>query len=225
MEPGEALSRSALFAELPSNVLERARAAFKRIEYTRGAHIWLEGDDAHSLYILVSGQVRVYRVSAEGEEVIAGVFVEGDHFGEFGLFADALRITSAQATQPTICLTIAREPLLELLERSPLLMRRVLGSLSRTSREQLEGFTAVALRDIRGRIAQKLLELAERHAEPAGEGIRITMRLSQTDLARMIAASRANVNRALATLDADGLVRHERGYFTILRPDALRERA
>lgn len=225
MDLSEALSRSPLFAELPNEVLEYAGAALKRMEYTSGAHIWLEGDVAHSVYVLVSGQVRVYRLGAEGDEVVAGVFAPGDHFGEFGLFADGPRITSAQATQPTVCLAVAREPLLELLERSPLLMRRMLRSLSRTSRDQLEDFAAVALRDIGGRIARKLLELAERHAEPTGEGVRITMRLTQTDLARMIAASRANVNRALAALNADGVVRHEHGYFTILRPDALRERA
>lgn len=220
-----ALWRSTLFAELPGAALDHASRAFKVLEYTRGAHVWREGDDADWLYVLVSGRVRVYRLSEDGEEVVATIYVAGDHFGEFGVFAEGPRITSAQVTEPTVCLAIGREALLELLERTPLLMRRMLRSLSRTSREQLEDFAAIALRDIRGRVATKLLELAQRHGEPSAAGIRITMRLSQTDLARMIGASRANVNRALVALAAGGIVRHRRGSFTILRPDALRELA
>src|SRR5207245_8904497 len=129
-----ALSRSKLFADLTSTELGSTGASLRRVEYTRGAHIWLEGDAADRLYIVISGQVRLYRVGADGEEVTVEVYTEREHFGEFGLFADGARMTQAQAMLATVCIELGKEPLLQLLERSPQSMRRMLRSLSVASR-------------------------------------------------------------------------------------------
>jgi CRP/FNR family cyclic AMP-dependent transcriptional regulator len=217
-----ALSRSHLFADLTSVELGSTGASLRRVEYTRGAHIWLEGDSADRLYVLISGQVRLYRIGADGEEVTVEVYTEGDHFGEFGLFADGARVTQAQAMMATVCIELGKEPLLELLERSPEAMRRMLRSLSMASRSLLEDFTDLAFRDIAARVARKLLDLAELHGESTPEGIRISAKMSQADLASTIAASRPNVNRALAVLIAEGALEHHGGHFTIRDPERLR---
>jgi CRP/FNR family transcriptional regulator/CRP/FNR family cyclic AMP-dependent transcriptional regulator len=164
----------------------------------------------------------LYRLGADGEETIVEVYIEGDHFGEFGLFADGLRMTHAQAMMPTVCIELGERTVLELLERSPRAMRLMLHSLSVSSRRLLEGFTDLAFGDIAARVAGKLLDLAEVHGEPTPDGIRIALKMSQGELASMIAASRSNVNRALAELMADGVVEHHHGHFTILQPDRLR---
>lgn len=217
-----ALSRSKLFADLTSAELGSTGASLRQVEYTRGAHIWLEGDAADRLYVVVSGQVRLYRLGADGEEITVEVYMGGEHFGEFGLFADGARMTHAQAMMATVCIELGKEPLLQLLERSPRSMRRMLRSLSMASRGLLEDFTDLAFRDIAARVARKLLDLAELHGESTPDGIRISVKMSQGDLASTIAASRSNVNRALAVLIADGVVAHQRGHFTILHPERLR---
>jgi len=217
-----ALSRSQLFADLTSTELGSAGVSLRRVEYTRGAHIWLEGDAADRLYVVISGQVRLYRVGTEGEEVTVEVYTEGEHFGEFGLFADGVRMTQAQAMMATVCIELGKEPLLQLLERSPQSMRRMLRSLSMASRSLLEDFTDLAFRDIAARVARKLLDLAELHGESTPEGIRISVKMSQADLASTIAASRSNVNRALAVLIAEGVLEHLGGHFTIRDPERLR---
>jgi CRP/FNR family transcriptional regulator, cyclic AMP receptor protein len=222
MEGIQVLLRAKLLEGLTGGQVEPLLAVARRAEYPRGAHVWMEGDKADSLFILTTGQVRVYRLAPSGEEVVVQVYVEGDHFGEFGLFAEEVRMTNAQAMVPSVCLSFAREPVLLFLERTPLVMRRMLRALSLASRTQLDTFTDVAFHEIRARVARKLLELAQQHGEPTGDGIKITIKLSQGTLAGMIAASRTNVNRVLATFIAGGAVRHREGYFTIRRPDDLR---
>ncbi len=217
-----ALSRSKLFADLTSEELGHTGGSLRWVEYTRGAHIWLEGDAADRLYVVVSGQVRLYRLGAKGEEITVEVYAEGEHFGEFGLFADGERMTHAQAMMATVCVELGKEPLLELLERSPRFMRRMLRALSVGSRTLLESFTDLAFRDIAGRVARKLLDLAELHGESTPDGIRISLEMSQGDLASTIGASRSNVNRALGVLIAEGVVEHQRGRFTIRDPERLR---
>ncbi len=222
MEGIQALLRAKLFEGLAGGQVEPLLGVARRADYTRGAHVWMEGDEADSLFILTTGQVRVYRVAPSGEEIVVQVYVEGDHFGEFGLFAEELRMTNAQAMVQSVCLSLAREPLLLFLERTPHVMRRMLRSLSLASRTQLDTFTDVAFHEIRARAARKLLELAQQHGELTDDGIKIRIKLSQGTLAGMIAASRPNVNRALATFVAVGAVLHREGYFTIRRPDHLR---
>ena len=80
----------------------------------------------------------------------------------------------------------------------------------------------VAYLDIPGRVARKLLELVAVHGTPANGGTRIEVRISQGTLAEMVAASRENVNRALAPLLSGGIVSHEGGRFTILDIARLR---
>lgn len=125
----------------------------------------------------------------------------------------------------TECLTLAREPFVAFLERHPALMQHMITVLSGYIRRLDDTCTEAAFLDIPGRVAKKLLDLAEQHGENTPDGIRIRMRLSQRTLAGMVAASRENVNRALARFLAHGDIQHEGGYITIRRPAELRKRS
>ena len=83
----------------------------------------------------------------------------------------------------------------------------------------------MAFRDIPGRVARKLLELASARGEPVRSGTPIALSLSQRTLAGMVGASRENVNRALSRFSSLGLLKVERGRITLLRPEELRRRA
>jgi CRP-like cAMP-binding protein len=81
----------------------------------------------------------------------------------------------------------------------------------------------LATQDIRGRVAARILQLAESHGERVEDGgVRISLHLSQATLAGMAGASRENVNRALAGFLAAGDIRRERGRLVVVRPEALR---
>jgi CRP-like cAMP-binding protein len=122
---------------------------------------------------------------------------------------------------PSRCLTLTKPPLLAFLTRHPVAMERMLELLSQTAVHAAYAFSGVAFEDIRGRVASMLLTLSDEFGERAPGGARISLRLSQGTLAALVAASRENVNRALATLTASGAVSQRDGYFSIHDRPAL----
>jgi len=102
-------------------------------------------------------------------------------------------------------------------------MERLLERLSTIAGQAAYSFSALAFDDIRRRVAVALLELADEFGESTGEGsLRIRLRLSQSTLAALVAASRENVNRALAALVGAGAVSQSDGHFYLHDLDALR---
>jgi CRP/FNR family transcriptional regulator len=86
---------------------------------------------------------------------------------------------------------------------------------------QLQNTTAL---NVSGRVAQKLLELADRHGEPAERGVRIRLKLTQEELAQMVGVTRVCVNRHLHRLVARHILSADRDGITLLQPQKLRER-
>ncbi len=226
MERVATLARTALFRGLPHQELEPLAPALKVRTFARGSTIFHEGDPGNVLYILQSGQVKISRMGRGGDEAVFAILLPGDIFGELALFdEDAARTADAQAMELTECLTLGREPLLTFLEKHPAAMRHLVQQLSGYIRRRDEQFAEAAFLDIPGRVAKTLLDLSESRGERTPAGTRIQMRLSQRTLAGMVAASRENVNRALARFTAHGDLKQEGGYITIVRPAELRKRA
>jgi CRP-like cAMP-binding protein len=154
------------------------------------------------------------------------VWQRGEVFGEPGAAIEgATRVMDGLAVEDTECYLLHRDDLLRMMEEDPILMRRVLARLAELSRERFRSLSGMAFLDIAGRVAAKLLELAETRGEACEGGVRINLRMSQRTLAGMVLASRESVNRALAVLIADGAVAQESGTIVIRQPELLRRRA
>jgi CRP/FNR family transcriptional regulator, cyclic AMP receptor protein len=225
MDPIPVLAKTALFAGLPPGELEYLVPAIRERTFARGSYVFHEGDPGNTFYVIHTGQVKIARLGRQGEEAVFAILLPGDTFGELALFEDrATRTADAQAMELTDCLTLERAAFLSFIERHPQLTRHIIQVLSGYIRGMDESFSEAAFLDIPGRVAKKLLELAETHGEPAPGGTRITLRITQRTLAGMVAASRENVNRALSRLQARGDIAMEGGYISILRPTELRKR-
>lgn len=213
-----------LFQDLSPIEVEQLGPRLSRAEVRRGDVVFSEGEPSDHLYLVAQGQTKCSRYGQSGDEVVTGVYSAGQLFGEQGLFypGDA-RLTTAVATEPSVVFALHRDDLLRFLESHPPAMRRMLEMLSISVRQQTALFSAVAFQDIRGRVATQLLQLATTHGEPGPRGTRINLKLTQGTLAAMVAATRENVNRALASYIADGDIVQESGYFTIVRAERLRE--
>jgi CRP/FNR family transcriptional regulator len=225
VDPVPVLTATRLFAGVPADQLEALLPAVRLRNYARDSYLFHEGDAGTQLYVVVSGQVKVSRLGRSGDEAVFAMLLPGDVLGELALFDDsAMRTSDAQAVEATECLTLSREAVVGFLLARPQLMLRIIAMLSGYVRRKDDAFAEVAFLDITGRVAQKLLDLAETNGQATADGVRIGMRLSQRALAGMVGASRENVNRALSRFAATGVIRHEGGAITILDPAALRRR-
>jgi len=226
MDPLPVLSRTALFQGIPAGELEPLAAAAKVRTYTAASYLFHEGDPAGVLYVIMRGQVKIARMGTGGNEAVFAVLLPGDSFGEVSLFDDdPVRSMDAEAMEPTECLTLERQALLDFLERNPAAVRHIIRVLCGHLRRVDESFSEAVFLDIPGRVARKLLDLAAEHGQKTSQGVRIDMHLTQRTLAGMEAASRENVNRALSRLTSRGDIIQEAGYITIVRPAELRKRS
>jgi CRP-like cAMP-binding protein len=206
--------------------LEALLPDLHRRSFDAGAHIFRAGDPGDHLYLILNGEVKIARSGPGGAEVVFAVLLPGDMFGELALLEDgAVRTADAVAVQPTECLTLERRALIAFLDSHPERVWHLVRSLSAYIRRKDESFAEVAFLDIQGRVARKLLEMAQAHGEPAAGGTRINVRISQRTLAGMVAARRENVNRALSRFVALGDITIAGGYITILNAAALRRRS
>jgi CRP-like cAMP-binding protein len=226
VDSADVLLRTSIFRDLAREDVEELLPLVRPLTFARGESLWNEGAPAGALYVVAKGQVKSYRVSREGAELILEIVSSGECTGEVGLFhPGGARLVSVSAMEPTICLTVAREPLVAFMTRHPPVMLRMLEKISATAGRAAYSLSDVAFEDIRRRVARTLVSLTREQGEPTASGVRIRLKLSQATLAAMVAASRENVNRALAVFLSSGAISQHEGFFFVHDGKALEAEA
>ncbi|HEX2141431.1 MAG TPA: Crp/Fnr family transcriptional regulator [Candidatus Limnocylindria bacterium] len=227
----EALRGCPLFAPCPEPVLAEVGRRLRHRHFRRNEVIFHQGDPGDALHVITSGSVKIVLPSPEGEEAIVATLRPGDFFGELALLDGKPRSASAVALEQTETLSLPRDVFRELLNQHPELCDALFASLATLLRRITRHVEELHFLDLAGRLAARLAELA-RQAQPRGAGlgpeagpIELDWPYTQSDLASMIGGTRQSVNRLLAELMDDGLVRleHERLIVNDLR--ALERRA
>lgn len=221
MDTMACLQQIPLFAGLPDGELRALASALNRRRYARGELILHQGDPGDSLYIVVSGRVRIYTLDAEGHELSVWLCDEGDFFGEMALMCDEPRSAYAEAMAPTEVLVLSRGAFRNYLLSHPQAAIHAVETLSRRLRRTTESAGDLASRSVVQRMARVLVELSERYGVPQGNGVRIELDLSQEAMATLAGTTRESANRALGALRDQGIVELDRVYIRILQPEAL----
>jgi CRP-like cAMP-binding protein len=224
MDAAGILLQTPIFGDLARGDVDELVPHLTERRFDAGETVWLEGDPAEALYILAEGTFKSSRLSRDGGEVIVALHAAVGVTGEVGLFhASRTRQVNVTAIEPSLCLLLRRQPLVAFLSRHPTAMERLLEQICALTVGAAYSFTGMAFDDIRHRAARTLLTLADEFGEPVPGGIRIRLELSQRTLAALIAASRENVNRALAPLFASGAISQNKAHFVVHDLEALAE--
>ncbi|HEY7875449.1 MAG TPA: Crp/Fnr family transcriptional regulator [Actinomycetota bacterium] len=199
-------------------------AVSRRRRYPRGATIFNEGDIADRVFVLLEGTAKIAYFSAEGKETVLAVRGSGDILGELSaLDGEPLSATVATLEEVT-GLVVSSDAFTSYLRVNPdvtlLLLRTVTRKLRDADRKRIE----FASFDTVGRVARRLVELAQRFGSAQDGRIDIELRLSQEELAAWTSASREAVSKALQTLRSRGWIETKRRSVTVLDLAALRRR-
>ncbi|MBF6589987.1 MAG: Crp/Fnr family transcriptional regulator [Ktedonobacterales bacterium] len=225
--PSEAtspLARVALFATLDADALRELATVMRRRAFRPGEVIFHRDDPGQVLYIIRSGKVKIYITSPEGQEVVLAVFGPGDYFGELALLDGQPRSAGAVAIDAVEVYALQRNDFISAVNHHPRIAVQVMNVLSRRLRQTDSMIEDLLFLDVHGRVAKKLLELAELHGERTPEGIRIELRLTQSDLAALVGASRESVNKVMGYFVDKHFISTEKRKITILRLADLRRR-
>jgi len=217
VDPLQLLLQAPIFEGLSVEDIEALRPAVRTRRYERGSYVFREGDPGSHLYLVLRGQVQIGRFGEGGGELVFAMAGPGEVFGELSLFVpDGERTADAQALEPTECMVIGRAPLLRFLATRPTLLIRIIAVLSAYVRRKDASMAEAVFLDVPGRVASKLVELADTRGRPTPDGIVIDLPLRQRTLAGMVGASRENVNRALRRFANLGYIRQGRGSVVVL---------
>ena len=208
-----------LFHALPKEVRHEIVSKCHRRIFHRGRVIFHKETNDRTLYLIASGRVRIFLPGESGREFTLNVCGPGEAIGELSMLDGQPRSASAQALDEVVAYTLHYDEFVRVLDPSPLAVA-VLRVLSARLRRAADEAESLALFDVFGRLARRLLELAERH----GSGREIDLELSQTDLASLVGATRETVNRAMAAFRQQGLIDQQGHRIVILQPDLLRQR-
>lgn len=184
------------------------------------------GDPADTAIILLVGVVKVHTHAADGAEVVLSLCGPGDLLGEVTAVRNARRSATATAIQPVSALVLSVPQVRSFLTAHPqatlALLDLALTRLHRADAHRLE----FAAADTLGRVARRLLELAERFGEAREDGaIEVALAIPQEDIAAWSAASRESTARALRTLRELHLIESHRLRLTIVDVEGLRAHA
>ena len=196
-----------------------------RRRHAAGAALFREREPGDCVLVVLSGRVKLVTLTRDGHEVVLAVRDPGDLLGEMSALDGENRTATAIALEPVETRAIAVTDFIAFLESTPgaalALARLLCGRLRDADRKRRE---YVAL-DALGRVAARLVELAERFGSPAADGIVIEVRITQEDLAGWTGSSREAVIKALRKLRELGLVTTGRRSVTVLDLAELRRLA
>ena len=205
-----ALKQVKLFSGLQDAELQTIGSRTNTRVFPRNAIIVNEGDQTDSLYIVISGRVKVFSSDEEGKEVVLNTIGPGEYFGEVALLDEQPRSASVIALESAKLAMIPRADFLRYLNEYPPLATNLLKTLARRMRTETENIKTLALMDVYGRVAKTLLDLA---AEKDGK--LVTERITHKEIANMVGASREMVGRILKDLRKGGYISVDSGRIII----------
>ena len=191
-----------LFSSFPEDQLRTLATMVNRKSLPRSAMVMAAGDPTDSLYIVLSGRLKVMMSDADGKEVILSILGPGEFFGEMGLIDDSPRSASVIGIEPCELLSISKRDFNKCLADSFEMAMAVMRGLVQRLREADRKIGSLALLDVYGRVARLLLDMAE---NVDGQKI-VTKRLPKQDIAKMIGASREMVSRVMKDLQMGGYI-------------------
>src|SRR4026208_281739 len=191
-----------IFASLPEEQLRMLTMVVTRKSAPRSTTIMAGGGPTHSLYIVLSGRLKVMMSDSDGKEVILSILGPGEFFGEMGLIDDEPRSASVVTIESCELLSIAKRDFKKCMADNFEMSQAVMRGLVKRLREADRKIGSLALLDVYGRVARLLLDMAE---NVDGEKV-VTKRLPKQDIAKMIGASREMVSRVMKDLQLGGFI-------------------
>lgn len=192
---------SSQFAAIRESLLRTVAEQGRITTFPKDTMIIREGEHGDTMFVILSGRVKVFSSSREGKEVILDMHGPGETIGEMAL-DEGLRSASVVTLEPTTCSLISRDMMRRYVTANPDFALQLIAKLIRRTRIAVENVKRLALLDVYGRLTALLTSLTPGQC---GIGL-LTERMTQQELAERVGASRDMVSRILHDLAEGGYV-------------------
>ncbi|HYA14258.1 MAG TPA: Crp/Fnr family transcriptional regulator [Syntrophales bacterium] len=208
-----------LFEGLPRGQHEElARIAVKR-SYKKNQIIFSEGDEGVGFYAIISGRVKIFKLSPDGKEQILHMMGPGEIFGEVPVFTGHGYPAFAEANSQSSLLFFPRSAFIELIKKDPSLSLNMLAVLSWRLRKFAALVEDLSLKEVPGRLAAYLLYLSKR----ADNKAEFDLNISKGQLASILGTIPETLSRILGKMSRQGLISSKGSRIRILNRKNMEE--
>jgi CRP-like cAMP-binding protein len=195
-----------ILAEMPPEDLIALTANQKRQHYAKAEIIFREETYPNGIFFIERGMVKKFKADKDGKEQIIYVANAGELIGYHALLADERFPDSATTLEASIIVFIPKADFLNVLNRSEVLGRRLLKTLSHEFAVLANSLTLFAQRSARERLALRLVILREKYKKDFQPGMAVEINMSREDLASFSGTARENVVRISSDFKDDGIL-------------------
>ena len=200
------------FGPLPPETLTALAGSSIARRFPKSAVLIHEGEQGDSLFIVLSGRLKVYASNAAGKEIVIDFHGPGECVGEMSIDGSP-RSASVITTEPTTCAIVSRAQFRDFLHEHPEFALYLIGKLIQRARRATENVKSLALSDVYGR----LLRLLNGLAREVGGRLVVTEKLTQQEIAERVGSSRDMITRLMKDLVAGGYLSVEERRIVILK--------
>jgi CRP/FNR family transcriptional regulator len=214
------IRKAPVFSQLDDRTLRAFVEQCQTIRVKAGGQVLRPSQPADRFFAVLSGQVKIYKLSPRGDEQILHLYGPGETFGEAAMWAKIDFPAHADAVEDARLLVVPRETLRRALTENAELAMGMLAGLSAKLREFNLLIERLSLMEVPARLAGTLLQLAQKAGSPS-----FRLEQSKRELAAQIGAVPETLSRALAKMKKQGVIQVKGSQIRVLDMDALREMA
>ncbi len=202
MKIADEISKASLFSGLPLEQIEELARICLDQRFEKGQELFSEGKEAKGFYLVVSGKIKIYKLSMEGKEQILHIFGGGEIFGEVPVFAGGSYPANAETIETSRTLFFPRTSFIELIGREPAIALNLLGILSQRLRRFTHMIEDLSLKEVPGRLAAYLIYLGKR-----GGGLQtLELEITKGQLASLLGTIPETLSRILTKMAQQGII-------------------
>lgn len=224
--PVNFMTQSSPFAKLTGDARQRFDAIGIEKTYTRGDRLFVEGQMPQFVYVLLSGRAKLSVTSRDGKTMILRIAETGDVLGLSAALNSAEYEMSAEAVEFCQVKAIRSHDFVSFLTKFPEAAMLATQCLLQEHRHMFKDVCRLGLpTTVAGRLANLLLDWRERRVKAGRGEPRLTMTLTQEEIAGMTGTSRETVSRVLHQFQKEKLISIKGAFLTVLQPEELEQLA
>jgi CRP/FNR family transcriptional regulator, cyclic AMP receptor protein len=203
------LRKTQLFAALTPTEMRALCARVSQKQFDRGEALFSEGAPCTGLFVVISGKIRIFKLSPTGREMVLAVEGPGSSFAELPVFDGGDYPASASALEDTEALFISRKDFQNFCREHPDVALKVIAIVGSRLRRLVGIIEDLSFTTVRQRLISALLRLVQENGVATNQGLRVELGKTHQDLASELGTVREIVSRNLSRLQAEGFLEVE----------------
>jgi len=217
--PIDVISQALLFKGLPENQLKDIQKIAVKTHIGKGEPLFLDGDDCSGFYLIISGMIKIFKLSADGKEQILHFFGPGEPIGEVPVFSGQPFPANAQAMVKSNLIFFPRQAFVHLISGNPSLSLNMLAILSLRLHEFTVQIESLSLKEVPARLAAYLIYLANEQ----GKENSVELTISKGQLASLLGTIPETLSRIFSKMTEQGFIKVHGRTIQLIHPIGLKE--